>query len=107
MDSMLQIGAALKTDPEVVPQVHEDYIRAGADVIITNTNSTCRRALESAGPGDLVGELNTLAVALARETSGGQTNTPYHPTDLTRRSDRRDAPSRPGWSSSLNPLGRR
>ena len=30
---------ALYTHPEVVRQVHEDYIRAGADIIITNTFS--------------------------------------------------------------------
>ena len=67
MDSMAWSGTALKTHPEVVRQVHQDYIRAGADVIITNTFATCRHTLESAGLGDLVGELNTRAVALARE----------------------------------------
>lgn len=60
-------AAALDTHPEAVRQVHEDYIRAGADIVITNTFSTARHTLEHAGMGDLVQELNTRAVALAKE----------------------------------------
>jgi methionine synthase I (cobalamin-dependent) len=45
--------------------VHEDYDRAGADVIITNTFPTSRHVLELAGLGDRFRELNTLAVELA------------------------------------------
>jgi homocysteine S-methyltransferase len=47
--------------------VHEDYIRAGADVIITNTFASARHMLEPAGMGDLVVELNRRAAALAKE----------------------------------------
>lgn len=60
-------AAALVTHPDTVREVHEDYIRAGADVITTNTFSTARHALEAAGMGDRVEELNVLAVRLARE----------------------------------------
>ena len=60
-------AAALNTHPEIVRQVHQDYILAGADVIITNTFSTCRHILEPAGMGELVREMNSRAVALARE----------------------------------------
>ena len=60
-------AAALKTHPDVVRQVHEDFIRAGADIIITNTFATARHNLEGAGMGELVRELNTKAVALAQE----------------------------------------
>ncbi|HEX5692919.1 MAG TPA: homocysteine S-methyltransferase family protein, partial [Roseiflexaceae bacterium] len=45
-------AAALDTHPDIVRAVHEDYIRAGADVIITNTFSTARHVLETAGLGD-------------------------------------------------------
>ena len=67
MDSVAWSATALLTHPEVVREVHGDYIEAGADVIITNTFSTARHVLERAGMGDRVKELNTLAVRLARE----------------------------------------
>ena len=67
MDSVAWSATALLTHPEVVRRVHRDYIEAGADVVITNTFSTARHVLEPAGMGDRVGELNTLAVRLARE----------------------------------------
>ena len=60
-------AAALQTHPEIVRQVHEDYVRAGADVIISNTFSASRHILEHAGMGDMVRELNTRAVTLARQ----------------------------------------
>ena len=46
--------------------VHEDYDRAGADVIITNTFPTSRHVLEPAGLGDRFRESTTLAVELAK-----------------------------------------
>jgi S-methylmethionine-dependent homocysteine/selenocysteine methylase len=57
----------LITSPETVRSVHEDYIRAGAEIIITNTFSTGRATLEQAGLGDRTVELNRLAVKLAQE----------------------------------------
>src|SRR5262245_46383123 len=60
-------AAALDTHPETVREVHEDYIRAGADVIITNSFSTARHVLEPAGLGDRVRALNQRAVGLAQE----------------------------------------
>ena len=60
-------AAALDTHPETVRAVHEDYVRAGADVIIANTFSTARHVLEPAGLGDRVRALNQRAVALAQE----------------------------------------
>jgi S-methylmethionine-dependent homocysteine/selenocysteine methylase len=60
-------AAALATHPETVRAVHEDYIRAGADVIITNSFSTARHVLKPAGLDDHVRALNQRAVSLARE----------------------------------------
>ena len=60
-------AAALLTHPDVVRQVHEDYIRVGADIITTNTFSTARHVLEPAGMGDQVQEMNNRAVQLAQE----------------------------------------
>ena len=57
----------LLTNPETVVAVHEDYIRAGADIIITNTFGTSPALLTEDGLGDRVDDLNILAVDLARQ----------------------------------------
>ena len=67
MDSAAWCGVANKTHPDVVRQVHEDYIRAGADVITANTFATCRHVLEGAGLGDETVAINRRAVELAQE----------------------------------------
>ena len=60
-------GSATLTHPDVIRDIHEDYLRAGADIIITNTFSTSRAQLEPAGMGDRTEEANKLAVQVARE----------------------------------------
>jgi S-methylmethionine-dependent homocysteine/selenocysteine methylase len=55
------------THPYTVRKMHEDYIRAGADIITTNTYSAARHNYEPAGLADLVYELNLRAVVLAQE----------------------------------------
>ena len=67
MDDAAWDAAALITHPDTVREVHEDYISAGADVIITNTFATARHVLEPADMGDQFGELNTRAVTLAKQ----------------------------------------
>lgn len=58
---------ALIVAPEIVRQVHGDYLAAGADIITTNTFRTHRRTLTRAGVGERTRELTQLAVTLARE----------------------------------------
>src|SRR3990167_5025855 len=58
---------ALLDNPEVVKQIHLDYLRAGAEVITTNTFRTTARALAKAGIGERARELTRLASRLARE----------------------------------------
>jgi S-methylmethionine-dependent homocysteine/selenocysteine methylase len=53
--------------PEVVRQVHEDYLRLGAEVVITNTFYTTRAMLSRIGEQDRWEEYARRAVALARE----------------------------------------
>ena len=60
-------GLVAATHPDVVVQMHEQFIRAGADVITTNTWSTVRPLLEYVGYGDRVREVNALAVQHARQ----------------------------------------
>ena len=67
MDNAAWCGVANKTHPDAVRQVHEDYIRAGANVIMANTFATSRHVLEGAGLGDETVTINRRAVELARE----------------------------------------
>ncbi len=53
--------------PDVVREVHLDYIRAGADVITVNSYGVIRDDLAKEGIEDRFGELNRLAGKLAQE----------------------------------------
>ena len=66
MDDDVWSGIAHMTHPEITLEVHEDYIRAGAQVITANTYSTARHVLESIDLGDQVRSINQEAVKLAR-----------------------------------------
>ncbi len=67
MDAAAWCGVANKTHPEVVRRVHEEYIRAGADVVTANTFATCRHVLAGAGLADEAVSITARAVELARE----------------------------------------
>jgi len=56
--------------PETVKAVHADYKAAGASIILTNTLSGNRIALEHAGLTDRILEINQLGVKLCREAVG-------------------------------------
>jgi homocysteine S-methyltransferase len=74
MDRVAWSAAALATHPEVIRAVHEDNIRAGADIIITNSFGASRHVLTPAGLGRSVADLNRRSVELAieaRERAGG------------------------------------
>src|SRR3972149_8194495 len=58
---------ALLDAPQIVEQIHRDYLDAGAEVIITNTFRTHRYNLEKLGMGDEAARLTTLAVAIAQQ----------------------------------------
>jgi S-methylmethionine-dependent homocysteine/selenocysteine methylase len=57
---------ALIEAPEVLRSIHVDYIKAGADILTTNTFRTHRRTLERAGIGSRTRELTHLAVQLVQ-----------------------------------------
>ena len=67
MDPYCWAAIGNHSHPNTVRKMHEDYIRAGVDVITTNTYSSARHNYEPAGLSDLVIELNIRAVALAQE----------------------------------------
>jgi len=54
------------TEPDLVRDVHAQYLRAGADVIETNTFGANRMKLRAFGLGNRVAEINQAAAALAR-----------------------------------------
>jgi len=67
MDSTAWCGLATHSHPEVLRQIHIDYIGAGADIITTNTFATGRHVLEPLGLGDEAETLDRTAVAIARQ----------------------------------------
>jgi len=67
MDDKVWSARAMLSHPDMVRSVHERYIRAGAEAIITNTFSSARHMLEPGGLGTEVHRVNTKAVELARE----------------------------------------
>jgi homocysteine S-methyltransferase len=61
-------GKALihERDAKILQDIHEDYLRAGADIISTNTFRTNRRALATSANADRAFELTRRAVDIAR-----------------------------------------
>jgi hypothetical protein len=60
------------TRPELVAKVHEDYVRAGAQVIETNTFGANALRLEKYGLSSRVKEINEAGVRIARAAAGTQ-----------------------------------
>ncbi|MBX3206115.1 MAG: bifunctional homocysteine S-methyltransferase/methylenetetrahydrofolate reductase [Labilithrix sp.] len=58
--------------PELIRKVHEDYVRAGAQVLETNTFGSNAMRLEKYGLAAKVTELNEAAVAVARDAAGAK-----------------------------------
>jgi|SRR5208282_3801239 len=65
MDDVAWSARANLEQADVVQRVHEEYIRAGAEVIIANSYAASRAALEPAGLGGQVAEANRAAVRAA------------------------------------------
>ena len=58
------------TSPDLVAAVHAEYVRAGADIIETNTFGANRIKLGSFGLADKLHEINVAGVAIARRAAG-------------------------------------
>lgn len=67
MDHHAWSAAANLTHPDLIQSIHEDYIRAGAEVIIANSFGTSRHVLEPSGLADQFEVINADAVKLARQ----------------------------------------
>ncbi|MEP6847537.1 MAG: bifunctional homocysteine S-methyltransferase/methylenetetrahydrofolate reductase [Acidobacteriota bacterium] len=56
--------------PDLVREVHDEYVAAGAEVIETNTFGATRHKLQSYGLESKLREINVAAVKLARDAAG-------------------------------------
>jgi methionine synthase / methylenetetrahydrofolate reductase(NADPH) len=82
-------------DPDLVRDVHRTYVRAGAEIVETNTFGATRAKLSRYGLEGEVGEINRTAARLARQAVGdhicvagaigplGLRIEPYGPTSVT------------------------
>ncbi|MEY4562034.1 MAG: hypothetical protein RLZZ618_1311, partial [Pseudomonadota bacterium] len=55
------------TRPDVIREIHEQYLAAGADIIETNTFGATSVAQDDYGLGSVAREMNVVAARLARE----------------------------------------
>ena len=62
------------TNPQVVAEVHCEYIEAGAQIILTNTFSANRFKLEKFGLADQLEEINRAGVELAKRVVAASTH---------------------------------
>lgn len=58
---------ASASHPDLLRTIHEDYIRAGSDLITANTFASARHLMERAGYGSRTRELQRRAVEIARD----------------------------------------
>ena len=58
------------TRPELVAEVHDEYVRAGADIVETNTFGANRIKLGSFGIADELQAINTKGARIARQAAG-------------------------------------
>ncbi len=61
------------TAPDLVREVHEEYIKAGADIIETNSFGATRHKLQPYGLESQIKEINIAAARIAREAAGERT----------------------------------
>jgi len=67
-------GGGALSHPDIVREVHRDYIGAGAQIIISNTFATCEHALRDAGMIEHFEALNRRGVELAIEARDHSAN---------------------------------
>jgi len=68
------------TQPQIIRDIHMQYLQAGADIIETNTFNATRIAMSDYGMDDLTYEINVASTRLAREAADAMTaQTPEKP----------------------------
>lgn len=61
------------SSPKIISDIHQEYSKAGAEVLTTNTFGANRNKLSKFGFGNKVQEINKAGVKLARESAGENT----------------------------------
>src|SRR5215472_10296036 len=57
------------TAPDMVRQIHQEYVKAGAEILETNTFGASRPRLAAFGIAEKLRDINRAAVRLAREAA--------------------------------------
>ena len=60
------------SQPEVIEQIHREYLEAGADIIETNTFNSTSISMEDYGMQQHVSEMNRSAARIARKVEIGR-----------------------------------
>src|SRR5438445_2219497 len=55
--------------PDMIRQIHNDYVKAGAEILETNTFGASRMRLAAFGLGEKLGAVNRAGVKIAREAA--------------------------------------
>ncbi|MDO3386354.1 methionine synthase [Gilvimarinus sp. SDUM040013] len=72
------------TQPEMMKQIHREYLEAGADIIETNTFNSTQVSMADYGMEDLAYELNLVGARIAREVADELTEAePHKPRYVT------------------------
>ena len=79
-DLPLWSARALLEAPDILRQIHADYLAAGAEVLTTNTFRAHRRSLARAGLGARARELTFLAAQIAAEIPNPKSQIPNQKT---------------------------
>src|SRR5436190_18779848 len=58
--------------PDMVRQIHQDYVKAGAEILETNTFGATRQRLAAFGVAEKLKEINRAGVRLAREAAAAK-----------------------------------
>src|SRR5206468_11904983 len=58
------------SNPDLVREIHTEYIRAGADIVETNTFGATAHKLQQYGLEGNLREINVIAAKVAREAAG-------------------------------------
>jgi homocysteine S-methyltransferase len=60
------------TQPDLVEEIHKEYVKAGSEIIETNTFGANRVKLAAFGLAEELGEINRTGAALARKAAGAE-----------------------------------
>lgn len=72
LDSKLWSGSLLLTNPQLIKEVHQAYVAAGAKYITTATYQTSYSALRDEGMGEKSEEIWNIALEIAKEAKMGE-----------------------------------